>query len=79
MNYEKTPDVSPSYYRIGDVNSGSAPVMLSGVEERAKGLAPSGVTATPSSPSGGAAPKFCPECGAGNAGGKFCGECGFKW
>jgi hypothetical protein len=72
LNYDKTADVSPSYYRTGDVTTGATPTMLSGKEEREKGLAPA------PQPSGDG-PKFCPTCGAPNAGGKFCGECGFKW
>jgi membrane protease subunit (stomatin/prohibitin family) len=52
--------------------------MLSGKEERERGLAPQ-QQQHQSGGGGGDKPKFCPECGAANAGGKFCGECGFKW
>jgi hypothetical protein len=79
LNYEKVPDVSPSYYRTGDVTTGSTATMLSGKEEREKGLAPTGNSGSTGGSTGGDGPKFCPECGAVNGGGKFCGECGFKW
>jgi len=82
LNYEKTADVSPSYYRVGNVSNGSGPTMMSGQEEREKGLAPKSKGNTQPSGGGGggdSGPKFCPECGVSNAGGKFCGECGHKW
>lgn len=76
--YEVQPDVSPAYYRTGDVTTGASPTMLSGKEERDLGLAPKPQTQA-GTPSGGSKPKFCPECGAPNTGGKFCGECGYHF
>ena len=68
-NYEPIPDVAPQYYRVADAASGLDARMQSGLSER---------TSLPAQ-SGGAAPKFCPECGANTQGGTFCGECGHKW
>lgn len=34
LMYEKVPDVSPSYYRTADPQTGEPPRMISGTEER---------------------------------------------
>jgi len=93
IEYGKTPDVSPAYYRVADPSTGQAARMLSGEQERAefareqrtevaakKNVSPSSVSHGSVCPCGALLPngaKFCAECGAKVEAKRGCPHCGF--
>jgi len=94
IEYNKTPDVSPAYYRVADPSTGQSARMMSGEEERAelarekraevsaeKNVHPSAVANGNVCSCGAVLPagaKFCSECGAKVEAKKGCPNCGFE-